>query len=152
MKRLLVLLAICLLALNAHAQEPNKHKKSSRPKVGVVLGGGGAKGAAHIGALKYIEELGIPVDYVAGTSMGSIIGGLYAMGYDPDELTQLISSIPWGEYIGNKIKRANMSAESRYRKQDQRHGEIALRSQPCQQSGGSRHHDLHRQHPPSLGS
>ena len=60
----------------------------TRPKVGVVLSGGGAKGSAHIGALKVIEEMGIPVDFVAGTSMGSIIGGLYCMGYSPDEMDQ----------------------------------------------------------------
>ena len=50
-----------------------------RPKVGLVLSGGGAKGAAHIGVLKYIEECGIPIDYIAGTSMGSIVGGMYAL-------------------------------------------------------------------------
>ena len=67
--------------------------RAPRLKVGVVMGGGGAKGAAHIGVLKYLEEMGIPVDYVAGTSMGSIIGGLYALGYTPDQLTQLIGSM-----------------------------------------------------------
>ena len=61
-------------------QAQNNAISSQCPKVGVVLGGGGAKGASHIGVLKYIEEMGIPVDYVAGTSMGSIIGGFYAMG------------------------------------------------------------------------
>ena len=86
-----------------------------RLKVGVVLGGGGAKGASHIGVLKYIEEMGIPVDYVAGTSMGSIIGGFYALGYSPDELTELISGMDWSEYIGNKIDRPRMSEETRQR-------------------------------------
>lgn len=90
--------------------------QAPRPKVGVVLGGGGAKGAAHIGVLKYIEEMGIPVDYVAGTSMGSIIGGLYAMGYEPDEMTQLISDMNWGEYIGNQIDREYLSKEMRDRR------------------------------------
>ena len=114
MKHLSFFLTLFLLASNAIAQPSNDYQ-NSRPKVGVVLGGGGAKGASHIGVLKYIEELGIPVDYVAGTSMGSIIGGLYAMGYDPDEMTQLISNIPWNEYIGNKIDRSTMSAENRWR-------------------------------------
>jgi NTE family protein len=86
-----------------------------RLKVGVVLGGGGAKGASHIGALKYIEEMGIPVDYVAGTSMGSIIGGFYALGYSPEELTELIAGMNWSEYIGNKIDRSMMSEEMRQR-------------------------------------
>ncbi len=64
----------------------------SRPKVGLVLSGGGARGAAHIGVLKYIEEMGIPVDYIAGTSMGSIVGGLYALGYSSNEIL-VISSV-----------------------------------------------------------
>ena len=114
MKRLFVLLLAFFLIFSVQAQKKSK-RTPSRPKVGVVLGGGGAKGASHIGVLKYIEELGIPVDYVAGTSMGSIIGGLYAMGYSPDEMTELISNIPWNEYIGNKIDRSMMSAESRLR-------------------------------------
>lgn len=90
--------------------------RAPRPKVGVVLGGGGAKGAAHIGVLKYMEELGIPVDYVAGTSMGSIMAGLYAMGYEPDELAVLIANMNWNEYIGNKIDRNVMSYEMRKRR------------------------------------
>ena len=87
-----VLIGICVF--QAEAQSKKKVViNAPRPKVGVVLGGGGAKGAAHIGVLKYIEEMGIPVDYVAGTSMGSIIGGLYAMGYTPDELAVLIANM-----------------------------------------------------------
>ena len=89
--------------------------RAPRLKVGVVMGGGGAKGAAHIGVLKYLEEMGIPVDYVAGTSMGSILGGLYALGYSPDQLTQLIGSMDWSQYIGNKIDRSTMSQEMRQR-------------------------------------
>ncbi len=86
-----------------------------RLKVGVVLGGGGAKGAAHIGVLKYLEEIGLPIDYVAGTSMGSIIGGFYSLGYTPDELIRLISEMKWSEYIGNKIDRPMLSEEMRLR-------------------------------------
>ena len=66
-----------------------------RPKVGLVLSGGGAKGAAHIGVLKYIEEAGIPIDYIAGTSMGSIIGGMYALGYSSTEILDIISHVDW---------------------------------------------------------
>ena len=87
-----------------------------RPKVGIVLGGGGAKGAAHIGALKYIDEMGIPVDYVAGTSMGSIIGGLYALGYTPDEIEELISNLDWGQYMGNTIERRDISSADKERR------------------------------------
>ena len=116
--RLVSLFLLALLLFNAvsiQAQKKGPLIKPPRKKVGVVLGGGGAKGAAHIGVLKYLEEQGIPIDYVAGTSMGSIIGGLYAMGYTPDELTQLIAEMNWSEYIGNKIDRSMMSEEARHR-------------------------------------
>jgi len=115
MKRLSLLLALIIsasIALEAQTTTNGTH----RPKVGVVLGGGGARGASHIGVLKYIEEMGIPVDYVAGTSMGSIIGGLYAMGYSPDEMTHLISNVNWSEYIGNKIDRRYLSKDMRERR------------------------------------
>ena len=61
----------------------------NRKKVGIVLSGGGAKGVAHIGALKVIEEAGIPIDYVVGTSMGAIVGGLYSIGYTPQQLDSI---------------------------------------------------------------
>ena len=115
MKRLFLIVSLCLAATVLQAQNKKITIRPPRPKVGVVLGGGGAKGAAHIGVLKYMEEMGIPVDYVAGTSMGSIIGGLYAMGYTPEELTQLIASMDWSQYIGNKIDRPMMSEEARRR-------------------------------------
>ena len=63
---------------------------AGRPRVGLVLSGGGAKGIAHVGALKVIEELGIPIDYIGGTSMGSIVGGLYALGYTSIQLEDFI--------------------------------------------------------------
>lgn len=115
MKRILLFLLVCLCFVDAKAQDNDPIITPPRPKVGVVLGGGGAKGASHIGVLKYLEEMGIPVDYVAGTSMGSIIGGLYAMGYTPDEMASLIAAMNWSEYIGNKIDRSTMSLESRER-------------------------------------
>ena len=68
------------------------------PKVGLVLSGGGAKGLAHIGALKVIEESGIKVDYIGGTSMGAIVGALYASGYSAHELDSIFKKtdfIPW---------------------------------------------------------
>lgn len=66
-----------------------------RPKVAVVLSGGGAKGTAHIGALKVIEEAGIPIDYVVGTSMGAIVGGLYSIGYTPQQLDSMVNAQNW---------------------------------------------------------
>ena len=64
----------------------------SGQSVGLVLSGGGAKGIAHIGVIKALEEHNIPIDYVAGTSMGAIVGGLYAAGYTPEEMLDLILS------------------------------------------------------------
>ncbi len=66
-----------------------------RPKVGLVLGGGGAKGAAEVGVLKVIERAGIPIDYIAGTSIGSVVGGLYAAGYTATELDSMFCQQEW---------------------------------------------------------
>lgn len=88
----------------------------SRPKVGLVLSGGGAKGAAHIGVLKYIEEAGIPIDYIAGTSMGSIVGGMYALGYSSDEILEIISSVDWDRLISNNVERKKISFSEKVEK------------------------------------
>ncbi|MEJ1238067.1 patatin-like phospholipase family protein [Chryseolinea sp. T2] len=74
-----------------------------RPKVGLVLSGGGAKGIAHIGILKALEEAGLTPDYIAGTSMGSIIGGMYAAGYKADELHDIIADVDWDALLSNKV-------------------------------------------------
>ncbi len=70
-------------------------KKPTRPKVGLVLSGGGARGAAHVGVLKVLEEHHVPVDMIAGTSFGAIVGGLYASGYSAAELDEILRSIDW---------------------------------------------------------
>lgn len=80
-----------------------------RKKVGLVLGGGGAKGVAHIGVLKVIEEAGIPIDYIAGTSMGAIVGGLYAIGYDPVEIDSMVSRQDWTMLLSDRVKRSSLS-------------------------------------------
>lgn len=72
-----------------------------RPKIGVVLAGGGAKGVAHVAALKAIEDAGIPIDIVVGTSIGSIIGGLYCTGYSPDTMKQIIGGTDWVKMISD---------------------------------------------------
>jgi len=74
-----------------------------RPKIGLVLSGGGAKGLAHIGILKSLEEAGITPDFITGTSMGSIIGGLYSIGYTADEIKQIVLSADWDRLLTNKI-------------------------------------------------
>lgn len=72
-----------------------------RPKVGLVLGGGGALGISHIGVLKVLEEERVPIDYIAGTSMGSIIGGLYASGLSPDEIQAFLQGLDWNNVMSD---------------------------------------------------
>jgi NTE family protein len=106
---MIVALPLCL-----HSQDTIRH-----PKIGLVLSGGGAKGFAHVGALKVIEEAGIPIDYITGTSIGSIVGGLYAMGYDAATLEKVIGSQDWEALLSNESRREFVPAitkeeESRY--------------------------------------
>ena len=77
--------------------------EDTRPKVGLVLSGGGAKGLAHIGVIKVLEEAGIRPDYITGTSMGSIVGGLYSIGYSADELAHILETVDWGRVLTNEI-------------------------------------------------
>lgn len=74
-----------------------------RPTVALVLSGGGAKGAAHVGVIRYLEEQGVPIDMVLGTSMGGLVGGLYAIGYSPDFLDSLVRSIDWDLALSDKV-------------------------------------------------
>jgi len=86
---------------------------SARPKLGLVLSGGGAKGFAHIGALRVFEEAGLQFDYVGGTSMGSIVGGLYAMGYHPDSMRKLVSRQNWNEVMNDRLPRKYIPVEEK---------------------------------------
>ncbi len=90
-----------------------QNNQSQRPKIGLVLSGGGAKGLAHIGALKVIEELGIPIDYISGTSMGSIIGGLYAIGYRSDDLEKIMLAQNWDDLLLDRVSRRQLSLKER---------------------------------------
>ena len=91
------------------AESVDKEGKE-RPKIGLVLGGGGAKGHAHIGVLKVLEELHIPVDYIAGTSMGAIVGSLYASGLSPDEIEKVLTSVDWDDlFTGDPNRRTWIS-------------------------------------------
>jgi len=76
-----------------------------RPKIGLALSGGGARGAAHIGILRVLEQLHIPIDYIAGTSMGSIIAGLYAIGMSPDEIEHAFTTIDWNHIFDDNPPR-----------------------------------------------
>lgn len=84
-----------------------------RPKVGLVLSGGVAKGLAHIGVLKVLDEVGMPIDYIGGTSMGSIIGSLYASGYSADSIEKLVMTINWVDLFSDKVPRKYLSFDEK---------------------------------------
>ena len=94
---ILILLSLCPIKSLSQA-----HSQAQRQKVGLVLGGGGAKGAAEIGVLKVLEAEGIQVDYIAGTSIGAILGGLYSIGYRAEELERLFCSQSWIKLFKNE--------------------------------------------------
>ena len=126
MKRILIAVLATLVAVSAFAQNRNglvmpsvdpkadsaaiarvrarmDSIRQHRPTVAVILGGGGARGMAHIGMLKYMEQLGIPVDLVGGTSMGGLVAGLYSLGYDAQYLDSLVRSIDWTVMMSDKV-------------------------------------------------
>ncbi len=107
-----VLLPVCLLGQNNNLIMPSVDPvadslaflrvqarmdsiRAYRPTVAVVLAGGGARGMAHLGVLRYMEENGIPVDLIGGTSMGGLVAGLYSLGYDAQYLDSLVRAIDW---------------------------------------------------------
>jgi NTE family protein len=94
-------------------QNTSARTETGRKKVGLVLSGGGAKGMAHIGAIKVIEEAGIPIDYVVGTSMGSIIGGLYAIGYTPEQMDSMVRKQDWSFLLSDRILRTDKNMAER---------------------------------------
>ena len=104
--QIVVCLLIFLWIYPTYAQTPRK-------KVAVVLSGGGAKGVAHVQALQVIEEAGIPIDMVVGTSMGAIIGGLYSIGYTPAQLDNMVRQQNWTFLLTDRIKRSAMSLSER---------------------------------------
>lgn len=104
---LLSFMAMLFYCQNAVA-DSTKNRQSApdtqtaeRPKIGLVLSGGGARGFAHIGVLKVLEENNVPIDYIVGTSMGSIIGGLYAIGLTPEEIENGVESIAWNKVFSD---------------------------------------------------
>ena len=104
----ITLAATCNHSFNA--QTTTIPQDAPHLKVGLVLGGGGAKGAAHVGALKAIEKAGIPVDYIAGTSIGAIVGGLYACGYSADQIDSLFRSQEWLDLLTDRRTELNTTA------------------------------------------
>lgn len=97
------LVLCCLLWGDLKAQDVIATPSSTRPKIGLALSGGSAHGFAHVGVIKYLEEHGIEVDYVTGTSMGSVIGGLYAMGFSADEIADIAGGLDWDMLMSNRV-------------------------------------------------
>ena len=102
-----LILSLCLLCSISYAGE-------NRPKVGLALSSGGARGLAHIGVLKALEQEGIPIDMIAGTSMGSIVGGLYACGYSAEQLERIVKGIDWLGIFTDQPDRRSLLVSRRY--------------------------------------
>src|SRR3989441_2461837 len=115
MRRIVFILLLLLWPGASRAQQNAAPRV--RPKIGVALEGGGAMGLAHIGVLKWFEEHHIPVDYVAGTSMGGLVGGFYATGMSPDELKTLIDGMDWRKILSDRTPYEDLAFR---RKEDQR--------------------------------
>jgi len=113
-----VLIAFCLLPFASQAQDTIK-----KPKIGLVLSGGGAKGLAHIGVLKVLEEAGIKIDYIGGTSMGAILGGLYASGYTANQLDSIFNATDYDAVLKDDIPR---SSKNFYEKNNNERYALAL--------------------------
>lgn len=89
----------------AEAQAATASPPPTRPKIGLVLAGGGARGVAHVGVIRMLEELNVPVDYVVGSSMGAIVAGLYAAGYDSAEMEAWLRECDWDQMLGDRAPR-----------------------------------------------
>jgi NTE family protein len=110
-----VLLTASLVAIARGAEAP----AGARPRIGLVLGGGGALGMSHVGVLRVLEEQRIPIDCIAGTSMGSIIAGLYASGLSPDEIEAFLKGLDWREVMSDETPRRELFF--RRKREDQRY-------------------------------
>ena len=111
MQRILLLIISAFMMLSA--SYAGNEDAPRRKKVAVVLSGGGAKGVAHIGALSVIEKAGIPIDYIVGTSMGSIVGGLYAIGYDAHKLDSIVRRVDWSLALSDRADVKDQTLEER---------------------------------------
>ena len=103
MKKLIFYILLIFFTLHANAQVKENLKIPKNPKIGLSLSGGGAKGFAHVGVLKVLDSLGVKVDYISGTSMGAIVGGLYASGYTGKDIEKIILDTDFYNLIFNQI-------------------------------------------------
>ncbi len=106
----LFVLLLCLFETTIGKSDDLKQPKDEiRPKIGLALSGGGARGAAHVGVLRQIEDKNIPIDYIAGTSMGALVGGLYASGLSASEIEVILNDMNWDDILADKAPRENRS-------------------------------------------
>ncbi|MDR2215593.1 MAG: patatin-like phospholipase family protein, partial [Nevskiaceae bacterium] len=110
---LLCALLIAAFAGPVTAASDASPAEAPRPRVGLVLSGGGARGAAHVGVLKVLEQMRVPIDAIAGTSMGAVVGGLYASGMDARQIEREFLSIDWQDALSDRPSRENMSFRRR---------------------------------------
>src|SRR4051812_26893502 len=116
--QILCLSLVCVLTSAPFIKTPGQPRAAAnRPTVGLVLSGGGARGFAHIGVIRVLEENHIPVDYVGGASMGGLVGAVYSMGYTPDEMEAFVGSLDWDELL--RLNRS-LDEHSFRRKEDRR--------------------------------
>jgi len=116
-RNLVALVLICVTSICGLSQNASNAASAQRPKVGLVLQGGGALGLAHVGVITWLEEHHIPVDYIAGTSMGGLVGGVYATGHNAAEMRQIVNGIPWDQVMAGTTPFQDLSFR---RKQDAR--------------------------------
>src|SRR5690554_5114155 len=116
MKNVFLFTVLLMVSIFSFSQE----RKTEDLKVGLVLSGGGAKGLAHIGALKIIEESGVRIDYIGGTSMGAIIGALYASGYSAHQLDSIFSETDFSTLIQDEIPRRSKTFYEKQERSEER--------------------------------
>lgn len=96
-----IILVTIIFSIFAYGQTKDK-EQTKRPKIGLVLSGGGARGFAHVGVIRVLEENRVPVDYISGASMGGLVGSLYASGRTPDEMEEIIENIDWAKLLSGR--------------------------------------------------
>lgn len=116
MRYLLLLFLLTSIHITYAEEQPAQQAKTPlrRPRIGLVLSGGGARGFAHVGTMRVMEEAGLRPDYIAGTSMGAILGALYAMGYTADEISTLNLQTDWGELLSNQQPLRTVTFEQKH--------------------------------------
>ena len=103
-----LLVCLALAVTSVSAADAGTESEQERPKVGLVLGGGGALGFAHVGVIRALEEMRVPIDCIAGTSMGALIGALYASGMSPDEIERFLVNLNWWDVMNDKTPRREL--------------------------------------------